>query len=227
MDSHIIHPWNVNPATAQAIQTELVKQLVIEEFVGEINTIAGSDVSISKDGKLLIGGFVVFKLPDFQSIAHSVASQTATFPYIPGLLSFREIPVLLQAWQALDILPDLIFCDGQGIAHPRGFGLASHLGLLLKRPTIGCAKKRLIGEYDEVGEAKGSWKSLTFDGKTIGCVLRTRDNVKPVFVSPGNRIDVHQSREWVSRTCTKYRLPDPIRAAHRLVNEYRSSMISD
>jgi len=215
------HTWQVDPITAKNIQLTLARDIVIRDILDTPKTVAGADVSLSPDRKTLIGGFVVFSWHDLKPLTQAVCHQEAMFPYIPGLLSFREIPVLLEAWNRLEIKPDLIFCDGQGIAHPRGFGLASHLGLLLKHPTIGCAKKRLVGHHQEVESTRGSWKPLLLDEKLIGCVLRTRDNIKPVFVSPGHLVGFDQAREFVLAACAKFRLPEPIRAAHRLVNEKR------
>ena len=223
MPESLQHPWQVDPATAKNIQLALARDLVIQDVLEMPKTVAGADVSLSPDRKTLIGGFTVFSWQDLKPLTQAVCHQEASFPYIPGLLSFREIPVLLEAWNQLGIKPDLIFCDGQGIAHPRGFGLASHLGLLLKHPTIGCAKKRLVGHHQEVSSSRGSWQPLLLDNKIIGCVLRTRDNIKPVFVSPGHLVGFDQARELVLAACTKFRLPEPIRAAHRLVNEHRLS----
>jgi deoxyribonuclease V len=219
------HSWEVDPATAKGIQAALVGSLRIEDFAGPIHTVAGADVTITTDGKRLIGGFVVFTWPDLAPIASAVASQPPTFPYIPGLLSFREIPVLISAWSQLGAKPDVIFCDGQGIAHPRGLGLASHLGLLLKCPSVGCAKSRLVGEYEEVPASRGSWRPLMYSGKLVGSVLRTRTDVKPVFVSPGHRVGIDQARKLVLSACIKYRLPEPSRAAHRLVNDNRRDIV--
>jgi deoxyribonuclease V len=215
------HSWSVDPSTAQRIQLALAGEVRIEDFKPTPRTVAGADVSLTPDRKNLIGGFVVCRWDDLTPLTSAVWLQPATFPYIPGLLSFREIPVLLEAWWMLEIIPDLIFCDGQGIAHPRAFGLASHLGLLLRTPTIGCAKKRLVGTHQEVESAKGSWKSLVLGDKVIGCALRTRDNTKPVFVSPGHLVGFDQARNYVLAACPKFRIPEPIRAAHRLVNAHR------
>jgi deoxyribonuclease V len=218
------HQWDVDPATAKSIQTALVQNVSITDFSDPIRIVAGADVSVTADREILIGGFAVFDWRQLEQIDSVVASQPVMFPYIPGLLSFREIPVLLAAWSQLMPKPDLIFCDGQGIAHPRGLGLASHLGLLLKHPTIGCAKSRLVGEYGEIQPIRGSWTPLIYNKTVVGSVLRTRDGVKPVFVSPGHQVGLDQARELVLAACTKYRLPEPIRAAHRLVNNYRRTL---
>ncbi len=215
------HPWNVDPSTARQIQESLVPLIQVRDFTGPVRYIAGADVSVTSDQQVLIGGFCVFRLPELIPVHTTVATKAAMFPYVPGLLSFREIPVLLDAWEQLPTKPDVIICDGQGIAHPRGLGLASHLGLLLNCPTVGCAKKRLVGNHEGVDVSRGSWRQLTLNQSLVGCVLRTRDHVKPVYVSPGHMVGFEQARELVLATCSKYRLPEPIRAAHRLVNEVR------
>ncbi len=167
---------------------------------------------------------VVMSLPELELVETATAYGEAYFPYIPGLLSFREVPVLLEAFQALKRLPDAVICDGQGIAHPRGFGLAAHLGLLLDLPTVGCAKTRLIGEHRPAGMRKGSAAALKIDGKTVGKVLRTRTGVKPVYVSPGNKLDVESSVKLVC-LCSKYRVPEPTRHAHMLCNRLRACAV--
>jgi deoxyribonuclease V len=165
---------------------------------------------------------VVHSFPSLQPQAIATASLEVDFPYIPGLLSFRELPVILQALEKLPQSPDLLLVDGQGIAHPRGLGLASHLGLWLDLPTIGCAKSRLYGEHGEVGEKKGESVPLkNKGGATIGCVLRSRDRIKPLYISPGHRISVKSAAAIVLACCDKYRLPEPIRAAHLASNQQR------
>jgi deoxyribonuclease V len=218
------HAWDVDPTTARQIQESLVSSIQVRDFTNPIHSVAGADVSITNDKELLIGGFCLFSYPELEPSYTAVATKAATFPYVPGLLSFREIPVLLEAWKQLSAKPDVIICDGQGIAHPRGLGLASHLGLLLNCPTVGCAKKRLVGDHDRVDVIRSSWQPLTLNHSLIGCVLRTRDHVKPVFVSPGHMVGFDQARELVLATCIKYRLPEPIRAAHKLVNEVRLTL---
>ncbi len=215
------HPWNVDPSTARQIQESLVPLIQVQDFSGSIGYVAGADVSVTLDRKVLIGGFCMFSYPEMTPVHTAVTTKAATFPYVPGLLSFREIPVLLDAWEQLSTKPDVIICDGQGIAHPRGMGLASHLGLLLNCPTVGCAKKRLVGNHESVDVSRGSWRQLKLNQSLVGCVLRTRDHVKPLYVSPGHMVGFEQARDLVLATCGKYRLPEPIRAAHRLVNEVR------
>jgi deoxyribonuclease V len=165
---------------------------------------------------------VVLSYPDLDPMDEAFVRGRISFPYIPGLLSFREAPLLIQAFRRLRRLPDVVLYDGQGIAHPRGFGLASHMGVLLGLPSIGCAKKRLVGDFGEVGLQAGSTTPLKMEGKIIGAVIRTRKGVKPVFVSPGHRIDLEFSIKLVLRTCRGFRLPEPLRRAHRMVKGIHS-----
>ncbi len=143
------------------------------------------------------------------------------FPYVPGYLTFREGPAVLAAWKKLRRRPDAMLFDGHGIAHPRRFGIASHIGVALSIPSVGCAKKRLVGEHREPGQERGDWVPLTADGETVGAVLRTRPGIKPVFVSPGHLADLASSIDLVLRFCSRYRLPDPARRAHQLTQEIR------
>jgi len=165
---------------------------------------------------------VVLSYPDLDLMDEAFVRGRISFPYIPGLLSFREAPLLLQAFRGLRRLPDVILYDGQGIAHPRGFGLASHMGVLLDLPSVGCAKKKLVGDFGEVGLQAGSTTPLKMESKTIGAVIRTRSGVKPVFVSPGHRIDLESSIKLVLRTCRGFRLPEPLRRAHLMVKGIHS-----
>jgi deoxyribonuclease V len=164
---------------------------------------------------------VVFSFPELLKIEEKWIQDKVRFPYIPGLLSFREIPVLLEALKRLKTDPELIICDGQGIAHPRGLGLASHLGLFVDRATIGCAKSRLVGEFSGVKEEKGSYAPLWYKEQMVGAVVRTRRGVKPLFISPGNRITLDESVKIVLACCGKYRVPEPTRQAHLLVSGLR------
>jgi deoxyribonuclease V len=179
--------------------------------------IAGADVSYTRESDIFYASVVVFNLQTMERVEEAIASGKVDFPYIPGLLSFRESPILLKAFAKIKSEPDVIILDAQGIAHPRGIGLASHIGLLLDKSSIGCAKTRLIGEYNEVGRDAGSHSQLTVKDKIVGAVLRTRKNIKPVFVSPGHKIDLKTSIALVLKSCRGYRLPEPIRQAHNLV----------
>ncbi len=221
MEVRRLHPWDVSYQEAIEIQKNLRSKLVIKKLPRKITHVAGTDVSFSKGSDSIWAGVVVFKYPDLIKTEERWAEGTRSFPYIPGLLSFREIPVLLGALRRLKTDLDLIFCDGQGIAHPRGLGIASHLGLLLDKPTIGCAKTRLVGEFSEVGEEKGCFTHLWYKGHVVGEVVRTRRGVKPLFVSPGHKITLEESVNMVLGCCRKYRLPEPTRQAHLLVSALR------
>ncbi len=187
-----------------------------------VSSVAGADVSYSKRGGNAVAAMVVLSYPDLDLMDEAFVRGEISFPYIPGLLSFREAPLLIQAFRRLRRLPDVVLYDGQGIAHPRGFGLASHMGVLLDLPSIGCAKKKLVGDFGDVGLQAGSTTPLKLDGKIIGAVIRTRRGVKPVFVSPGHRIDLEFSIKLVLRTCRGFRLPEPLRRAHRMVKGIHS-----
>ncbi len=216
-----LHSWGVSPQEAIEIQNRLSSGLELKSVPGPIRYVAGSDVSFSKKSGRIWAGVVVFSYPELRKIEEKWVQGEADFPYIPGLLSFRELPVLLKALRRLKTNPELILCDGQGIAHPRGLGLASHLGLLVNKPTIGCAKSRLVGEFSGVGETKGDYSYLWYKGKVVGAVLRTRRGVKPLFISPGNRITLDKALEVVLSCCVKYRMPEPTRQAHLLVSGLR------
>src|SRR3990167_7593305 len=214
-----LHPWNVGYKKAVEIQENLKKSIILKGSAKNCKLIAGADVSYTKKSELFYASVVVFKLQTMERVEEVTASGMVSFPYIPGLLSFRESPILLKAFAKIKSGPDVIILDAQGIAHPRGIGLASHIGLLLNKPSIGCAKTRLIGEYNEVGGEAGCHSPLTIKEKIVGAVLRTRKNIKPVFVSPGHKIDLNTSIDLVLQSCCGYRLPEPIRQAHNLVKK--------
>ena len=214
MKSHDLHSWDVTPAQAREIQERLGSRVIRRDMFRSIERVCGVDVGFC--GERAVAACVVLSFPDLEILDHSVHSAKVTFPYIPGLLSFREIPSLLPALEALGIAPDLIIADGQGIAHGRGIGLASHLGLLVDTPTIGCAKSRLMGRYTEPGAEKGDWEYLYGDDTVIGAVVRTRRSVKPLFVSIGHGIALHSAVFYVLGCCRKYRITEPVRLAHRL-----------
>ncbi|MBI3015411.1 MAG: deoxyribonuclease V [Candidatus Tectomicrobia bacterium] len=216
-----LHSWNVSPKEAVQIQRRLAPLVKTSGRKKTLHTIAGIDVSYNRKDPLLHAGVVVLSCEDLEVLEVSCASGTVTFPYVPGLLSFREIPVVLKAWRKLKVRPDCILCDGQGLAHPRRFGLACHLGLVLDLPSVGCAKSRLLGTYEEPGFSRGSRSPLWDRGEEIGAVLRTQDGVAPVFVSVGHKITLDRAIDLVLSTCRRYRLPEPIREAHRRVNERR------
>lgn len=217
----LLHPWNVSPEEAVAIQNQLRPQLDLQNEPQHIETVAGVDVSYDKGSDWLFAAIVVLRLPELQRLASASATATVPFPYILGLLSFRECPAILQAWAQLTVMPDCLICDGQGIAHPRRLGIASHLGLWLDIPTIGCAKSLLVGAYREPGVKRGGMAPLFHRNEQVGMIVRTKDNTSSVFVSQGHKITLSKAVEIVLACCTKYRLPEPTRQAHLLVNELR------
>jgi deoxyribonuclease V len=217
-----LHSWNLSPKSAIELQRQLAGQVLLARRLPElIQTVAGVDVSYRKHGSTFFAAVVVLSFPALIVIDQASAVAEVTFPYIPGLLSFRELPVLLKAFCRLQTVPDLVLVDGQGIAHPRRLGLASHLGLWLDLPSIGCAKSRLVGEAREVGSERGASQPLTDHGEEIGRVLRTRSGVKPLFVSPGHLVDIPTAAELVLACGGRYRLPEPTRQAHQLSNRLR------
>ena len=216
--------WNVTPKEAIAQQKELREQIRLTPLTKPIKLIGGCDVSMDRFAKEGFAGFVVLEYPSLRMVAHSVIKDTIPFPYIPGLLSFREIPMLLKAWGKLELKPDVILVDGVGIAHPRRLGIATHLGLILGVPTIGCAKNVLTGTYEEPDMEAGSISYLhdrLNKDEIIGAALRTKRGVKPMFISPGHLITLEESLQIVKSCIRKHRLPEPTRFAHNTVNEYR------
>jgi len=213
-----MHPWDVSPKEAIAIQESLLDRVVIGDDFGEIKTVAGVDVGFEENNTITRAAIAVLDINTLELAESAIARRPTTFPYVPGLLSFREIPAVLQAMLELSQPPDLLLCDGQGIAHPRRFGIAAHLGLLTDIPSIGVAKSRLIGTHDDVPLKKGLSVPLVHKGEQIGCVLRTRTNVKPLFISPGHRVGMDSSIRFVMQCVTRYRLPETTRWAHKLAS---------
>ncbi len=216
MDIREPHRWDLAIPEAIEIQRDLASQVVCSGDPGEVRTVAGVDISVMAKGSRAParGAVVVLRYPELEVLEQAVVEAEVTFPYVPGLLSFREIPVLLEPLSRVS-RPDLLLVDGQGFAHPRRFGLACHLGLLLDVPTIGCAKSRLVGEHADLEPAASSQTELRDGGQVIGAVLRTRDAVKPIYVSVGHRIGLAPATEWVLRCCRGLRLPEPTRLAHQ------------
>jgi len=217
-----LHSWTVTPQEAIRIQHMLREKLVLRPPKKPIRTLAAGDVSYDSGGEIHFGAFLLYRFPDLILLDKAWAVEKIAFPYIPGLLTFREAPVLLKAFSQLPQEPDLLLLDGQGIAHPRSLGIAAHLGVLLNLPVIGCAKSRLCGEYEEPGMEKGSTAPLKDNGKTVGMVVRTRTGTKPVFVSPGHKMDFATSMKIVLALCRTYRIPEPLRQAHAFVNRLRA-----
>lgn len=216
-----LHDWTLAPAEAVALQRQLRSQIRLEPLSRPVQTIAGGDISFNKDTDVVYAGFVVIRLADMATIAEAGVTTRALFPYVPGLLSFRECPALLEAWAQLAVEPDVVMLDGQGIAHPRRLGIASHMGLLLERPTVGCAKSVLTGRFEEPRPERGAWSPMLDRGETIGAVLRTKDRVQPVYVSPGDRLTLDDAIAITLRCHGGYRVPEPTRRAHLLVNRLR------
>ena len=213
-----LHSWQVTPTEARIIQTQLRSEIIETRLPNNLKLVAGADISYDRDSDILYAAIVVLELPDLQIIEIATAVTEVNFPYIPGLLSFREGPAVLKAWGKLEYDPDVVIFDGHGLAHPRRFGLACHLGLWLDIPAIGCAKSRLIGNPAEPGQERGAKALLMAGEENIGVVLRTRTAVKPVFVSTGHKIYLKEATELVLH-CTKgYRLPETTRQAHLVVN---------
>ena len=220
-----LHPWRLDYEKAIQVQETLRDRLILKKPTGKMCTVAGADVSYDKQSDRFFAGVVVFKLGrHLERVDARTAVGKARFPYIPGLLSFREAPILLKVFTKLKITPDIILFDGQGIAHPRHFGLASHLGLILDRPSIGCAKTRLVGEYDCVKNIIGVYSKLFYKNEVVGAVLRTKINTKPIFVSPGHKTDLSFAIRIALKTCCGYRIPEPVRQAHLLVNRVRKEL---
>ncbi len=215
---HHEHPWNVSPAEARETQQRLCRLVETADRMGAIGTVAGADVGFDKNNGLTRAAIAVLRFPGLDLCEQSLATLPTRFPYVPGLLSFREAPAILAALGKLEHLPDLLVCDGQGLAHPRRFGIACHLGVLTDLPTIGVAKKRLIGTHDEPPEARGDWVSLMHRGDIVGAVLRSRAGVKPIYVSCGHRVSLETAVDLVMRCTTRYRLPETTRRADRVAS---------
>lgn len=220
-----LHPWDVTAKEAIQIQTHLRKRIVRRNSLGAIRVIAGADVSFDKGKQEAYGGVICYGFPDLEEIERTSARAPITFPYVPGLLTFREAPVLLKAFARLKIEPDLIIFDGQGLAHFRRMGLATHMGILLDKPTVGCAKSRLIGTFENPGDDAGSYSPLRDGGETIGAVLRTRTSVNPVFVSQGHRVSYKTCVDIVLACVDGYRIPKPTREADHYVSRIKKRRI--
>ena len=220
-----LHDWHVTTAEARRLQEELAGRLVRRPIPERIETVAGADMALSRERELFFAAVVVLSFPGLEPLEQIAVQAPADFPYVPGLLTFREGPPLLDAFRRLSRAPDAVIFDGQGIAHPRRLGLAAHMGLWLGLPTVGCAKSRLIGEHGEPARDKGAAAPLLDGGEQIGVVLRTRTGVKPVFVSPGHLADLETSRELVLRCCGRYRLPEPTRQAHIAVGRFKEECL--
>jgi len=219
MTQALLHEWTLVPGQAVALQKELAGRIILEDRLGEVQTVAGVDMAINELNGLARAAVVLLSFPQMEIIERHVYEEPLRMAYIPGLLSFREIPCILGAFARLKQTPDLVMVDGQGIAHPRRLGIAAHLGLWIELPTIGCAKSILIGTHQPVGDAVGDWEPLQDRGEVIGAAVRTRSRVKPMIISPGHRISLETSIRYVLACGKGYRLPEPTRQADKLSKE--------
>lgn len=222
-----IHPWNLKPAEAIELQKQLRERVRIQPLERPVRLVAGCDISFNKFSEVIYAGILVLRLPDLEVVDKATVVTETRFPYVPGLLSFRETPALLEAWERLNTAPDVVMLDGQGLAHPRRFGIACHFGLLTNTPTLGCAKTVLVGKYSEPDERAGSHSEMVHRGEIVGAAVRTKNRVAPVFISPGHLMDLPGAIDLTLRCVkgfpekSKYRIPEPTRLAHLAVNEVR------
>lgn len=216
------YPGRISTADARAIQLELRARLVLEPPPGlQCTRIGGADISMRRFGRTGYGGIVVLDQATLEPVAQATSVVKLEFPYVPGLLSFRELPVLEAAWKGLPMLPDVLIFDGHGTAHPRRFGLACHGGVLFDVPSVGCAKSLLVGEHEELGPERGATSDIVLEGDVVGRAVRTRAGVRPLYVSPGHLMNLDTAVELVLRSTHRYREPETTRRAHRIVNELR------
>jgi deoxyribonuclease V len=227
MELQYSHNWNLSREEAIALQQSLRDKIVTTDQFGKIRTVAGVDVGFEDVGDTTLAAVVVLTFPDLQVQERAIAHRPTIFPYVPGLLSFREVPAVLDALERLQNLPDLLLCDGQGTAHPRRFGIACHLGLLTNLPAIGVAKSLLVGNHKIVADEKGAWQPLEYKDEVIGAVLRTRTKTKPLYISPGHRISLETAIAYVLQCTPKYRLPETTRQAHKLASETPASELAN
>ncbi|MFQ5926723.1 MAG: endonuclease V [Terriglobia bacterium] len=219
------HRWDLTPQGAARLQLELRSRLKARRDFGDVHTIAGADIALDKAAGVGFGGVVVYSFPELVELERQGAERRLTFPYVPGLLVFREGPVLLDALAKLRTDPDLIFFDAHGYSHPRRFGLASHMGVILDAPTVGCAKSLLVGHYEEPGNEPGAWTPLVDGEETLGAVLRTRADVQPVFISVGHRVDLPTAIELALACTDGLRIPKPTREADHYVEQLKRGAV--
>lgn len=227
MDYRRLHSWKVTPREAARIQLRLRSKLELTDHLPAVRLVAGADLAFDLDGNRAIAGVVVYTFPEMQEIERAWGESRITFPYVPGLLSFREAPALLKVFAQIKNSPDLIFCDGHGYAHPRRFGITSHLGVLLETPTIGCAKSLLVGTHALLPDKAGTWTPLRDGDEVIGAVLRTRENVKPIYVTQGHRVSLPTALKFVLAVLDGYRIPRPTRDADHFVAAVKRGEYSD
>ena len=217
----MLHSWDISPKEAVALQRHLAGLVRVEPIAGPVRTVAGADCAFAAGGKEIIAAAVLCDAETMEVLCRGETRRPCTFPYVPGLLSFREAPAVIEVVGKLSPRPDLLMCDGQGLAHPRGMGLACHVGLWLDMPVIGVAKSRLCGQYGQVPARRGGRAELMLDGRAVGAVVRTRDNVRPLFISVGNRVTLDEAVAWTLRAGRGFRLPQPTRLADMLVSKLK------
>jgi len=220
----MLHSWNISPKQGVALQRRLAGSVRVEPIAGPVLTVAGVDCAFTGGGTEIITVAVLCDADTMTVLARAEARRACTFPYVPGLLSFREAPAVIEAVGKLPTCPDLLMCDGQGLAHPRGIGLACHVGLWLDMPVIGVAKSRLCGQYVEPSVERGGRSPLRLNGKVVGSVVRTRTNVRPLFISVGHRITLAEAVEWTLRSGRGFRLPQPTRLADKFVSQLKEQL---
>lgn len=218
------HSWNLSPSEAVSLQQTLRERVILQPLPSQIQVLGAADVGYVPSMKKMVAAMVTFQWPDLTPLEAAQSTFHMDFPYIPGLLSFREVPPLLEAFESLGRKPDVILCDGQGIAHPRKLGLASHLGICLDLPTVGCAKKKLCGNHETLPLIRGQCQPLMFQGERVGYVLCSRTGVKPIYISPGHKADGESSLQLVRRCLGTYRIPQPLRHAHHLATRLRNQL---
>jgi len=226
-DSGLIDYNNITIQQATQLQRQMSGKISLQYTGGGIATIAGADISLNMFSSIIYAGIVVLDYSSLQPLAYSLIKSGTSFPYVPGYLAFREVPALMQALEQMPLHPDVIMADGQGIAHPRRVGIATHLGLLSGIPTLGCAKKILFGKWQEPDQLKGSYTPITDKEEVIGYALRTKNKVKPVFISPGNNMSLEKSLEIALHCTGTYRIPEPTRRAHDFVNLFRTGQLQE
>jgi len=217
----MLHSWDISPKDAIALQRDLAGLVRVEPISGPVRTVAGADCAFAAGGREIIAAAVLCDAETMAVLCRSEIRLPCAFPYVPGLLSFREAPAIIEAVGKLSPRPDMLMCDGQGLAHPRGMGLACHVGLWLDMPVIGVAKSRLCGQHGQVPAHRGGRAELMLDGRVVGAVVRTRDNVRPLFISVGNRVTLDEAVAWTLRAGRGFRLPQPTRLADMLVSKLK------
>jgi deoxyribonuclease V len=220
------HKWDLSPKEARELQEELAGSVVLQPIPERFEVLGASDIAYVAATNQLVAVLVTFDWPQLTPLETASVVSPVRFPYVPGLLSFREIPPVLEAFGRLNRRPEVLLCDGQGLAHPRKFGLASHLGLCLGIPTVGCAKSRLCGEHSPLNLRRGNRAPLYYREEIVGHVFCSRDNVKPIFVSPGHLADFSSSIELVERCLGRYRIPEPLRQAHNVATKLRQNLVT-